>query len=89
MHHRNAAEQAIQTMKAHFLTILDGINPGFLKSWWDLLLPQAKLTINLLRQLRYEPKKSAWEVFNGPYNLAFVSFVTKDKIQVANPLWGH
>ena len=68
MHHRNAAEQAIRTMKAHFLAILAGIDPGFPKLQWDLLLPQAEIAINLLQKLQYYPTKSAWEAYNGPYN---------------------
>ena len=68
MHQRNAAKRAIRTMKAHFLTILAGVDPGFPKSRWDLLLPQAELTINLLCQSRYHPALSAWAGLNGPYN---------------------
>jgi len=49
MHCRNDSKREIQTMKAHFLAILAGINPGFPQSQWDLLLPQAKININLLR----------------------------------------
>ena len=68
MHRQNAAEKAIYTTKAHFLTILAGIDPGFPPLQWDLLLPQAELIINLLLQSQYEPTKSAWEAYNGPYN---------------------
>ena len=32
---------------------------------WDLLLPQAELTLNLLRQANVNPKISAWEYFQG------------------------
>ena len=55
-------------MNAQFLAILAGIGPGFPKLRWDLLLTQAEITINLLRQPQYNPKKSAWEGFNGPFN---------------------
>ena len=48
-HRRNAAEVAIQNFKAHFLSILEGIAPDFLPSLWDRLLPQAEITINILR----------------------------------------
>ena len=51
MHHWNAAERAIHTMKAHFIAILAGIDPDFPPLQWDLLLPQAESTINLLQQL--------------------------------------
>jgi hypothetical protein len=48
MHRRNRAEQAIRTFKAHFLSILAGVDPTFPPYLWDLLLPQAELTLNLL-----------------------------------------
>jgi hypothetical protein len=48
MHCRNHAERAIRTFKAHFLSILAGVDPTFPPYLWDLLLPQAELTLNLL-----------------------------------------
>ena len=68
MHRRNKAERAIRTFKAHFITILACVDEGFPRNRWDLLLPQAELTINLLRQSRLHPTISAWEHFNGPFN---------------------
>ena len=68
MHCQNAAEHAIRTFKAHFLTILASVDPAFPKSRWDLLLLQAEITINLLRQAHSNPSISAWECINGPYN---------------------
>jgi hypothetical protein len=35
---------------------------------WDLLLPQAKLTVNILHQATINPKTSAWEYFNGLFD---------------------
>ena len=49
MHRRNKAERAIRTFKAHFITILACVDQGFPRNRWDLLLPHAELTINLLR----------------------------------------
>ena len=54
-HQRNAAERAIHTFKAHFLSILAGVAPDFPKHLWDLLLPQTELTLNLLRQATLVP----------------------------------
>ena len=69
MHRRNTAERAIRTFKAHFLTILAGVDPTFPATRWDhLLLPQAELTINLLRQATTHTTISAWECINGPFN---------------------
>jgi hypothetical protein len=65
VHRRNAAERAIRTFKDHFLAILAGVDPTFPASRWDLLLPQAELTLNLLRPCRSDPTVSAWEGLNG------------------------
>jgi hypothetical protein len=48
VHRRNRAGRAIRTFKNHFIAILAGINKTFPKSLWDLLLPQAEITVNLL-----------------------------------------
>ena len=67
VHRRNAAERAIRTFKDHFLAILAGISPTFPKDRWDLLLPQAELTLNLLRPSP-SPTQSAWEYLSTQYN---------------------
>ena len=54
--------------KDHFLSILAGVDTTFPLSLWDLLLPQAKLTINLLHQATANPKILAWEYLNEPFN---------------------
>ena len=38
-HRSNAAEHAICTFKAHFLSILAGVAPDSPRNLWDLLLP--------------------------------------------------
>ena len=40
IHRRNAAERAICTFKAHFLSTLSGIAKTSPKNLWDLLIPQ-------------------------------------------------
>ena len=47
-HRRNAAERAIQTWKNHFCAGLATCDPNFPLTEWDLLLPQAEITLNLL-----------------------------------------
>ena len=59
MHRRNTAERMIRHFKNHFLSILAGVDAAFPPYLWDLLLPQAELTINLLRQAAANPKISA------------------------------
>jgi hypothetical protein len=68
MHCRNQVEHAICTFKDHFLTILAGVDAPFPPYLWDLLLPQAELTLNLLRQALLNPWISVWEFFQGPFN---------------------
>jgi hypothetical protein len=67
-HRRNRAERAIRTFKSHFLSILAGVDTAFPPYLWDLLLPQAELTLNPLRQATLNPRISAWEYFQGPFN---------------------
>eukprot|EP00956_Cyclotella_meneghiniana_P023402 scaffold45578_cov41-Cyclotella_meneghiniana.AAC.1 len=69
VHRRNIAERAIQTFKAHFLSILAGISSLFPNYLWDKLIPQTELTLNLLRQSHVAPAISAWECYNNaPFN---------------------
>jgi hypothetical protein len=68
MHRRNKAKQMIQHFKNHFLSILANLNAAFPPYLWDLLLPRAKLTVNLLRQATINPNISAWEYFNCPFD---------------------
>ena len=67
-HQNNAAERAILTFKAHFISILTGFVPDSLRTLWDLLLSQTELTLNLLRQANLEPSRSAWSYFHGSFN---------------------
>ncbi len=55
MHCCNWAERAICTFKDHFLAILAGVDSAFPPYLWDLLLLQAKLTLNLLCQATLNP----------------------------------
>ena len=55
VHHRNAAEYAIWTVKAHFIAILADIAGDSLSYLWDTLLTHTKLTLNVLRQVTLAP----------------------------------
>lgn len=68
IHRRNIAERAIQIFKNHFITILAGVNSQFPKNEWDQLLPQAEITINLLRSSRINHNLSANEQMEGTFN---------------------
>jgi Reverse transcriptase (RNA-dependent DNA polymerase) len=68
VHRRNAAERAIRTFKNHFIAGLCSTDPNFPIHLWDRLLPQAVISLNLLRTSRINPKHSAWSQFNGPFD---------------------
>ena len=67
-HRRNAAERMIRTFKNHFVSILCSTDKNFPMSEWDQLLPQAELTLNLLRSSRINPRMSAWTQLEGTFN---------------------
>jgi hypothetical protein len=62
---RNAAESAIKTFKEHFVTGISSVEPAFPLHLWDRLLPQAEITLNLLRTSRLHPQLSAAAHFHG------------------------
>jgi len=66
-HRRNLAERAIQTFKNHFISGLCSTHPDFPLNLWDKLLPQAELTLNLLRPSRIQPHLSAYAQLYGPF----------------------
>jgi hypothetical protein len=68
VHRRNAAERAIQTWKNHFSAGLATCDPKFPLTMWDQLMPQADLTLNLLRSSRRYPKLSAHSCLNKAFN---------------------
>eukprot|EP00536_Pseudo-nitzschia_multiseries_P019533 jgi/Psemu1/232750/e_gw1.5331.1.1 len=67
-HRLNHAERAIQTFKNHFIAGLNGVDDQFPVDDWDLLIPQALITLNLLRASRTQPRLSAYELRRGVYD---------------------
>jgi hypothetical protein len=61
----NAAERAIMTFKEHFVAGLSSVDPSFPMHLWDILLPQAEITLNLLRTSRLHPQLSAAAHYHG------------------------
>jgi hypothetical protein len=68
MHRRNATERAIHTFQNHFIAGLCSVDKAFLLYLWDKLLPQAEITLNLLRGSRINPNVSAYAQVNGSFN---------------------
>ena len=67
-HRQNPAERDIRTFKNHFIATLCTTDPTFPLAQWDRLLPQAELTLNLMRGSPLQPNLSSWEHLRGPYN---------------------
>ena len=67
-HRRNAAERQICTFKNHFISILAGTNLDFPLHLWDKLIPQACITINLLRNYHRNPQLSAEAHLNDNFD---------------------
>ena len=67
-HRQNIAERAIQTFKNHFISILSGVDPRFPISLWSKLIPQAVLTLNLLRPSNVCPNVSAHAFMHGQFD---------------------
>ncbi|KAJ1417780.1 hypothetical protein B484DRAFT_315057, partial [Ochromonadaceae sp. CCMP2298] len=56
------------TFKHHFIALLTTTDPEYPILDWDLLLPQAELTVNLPRPSTVDPSVSAWEHMRGQYD---------------------
>eukprot|EP00978_Attheya_sp_CCMP212_P006539 scaffold15131_cov65-Attheya_sp.AAC.1 len=68
LHRRNAAERAIHTFKNHFIAGLCSTDPLFPLHLWDRLIPQALITLNLMRGSRLNPKLSAHAQVHGQFD---------------------
>ena len=68
VHRANLSERAIQTFKAHFKAGLASLDPAFPVREWDRLLVQAKITLNMLRSSRVNPKMSAYTAIWGEFD---------------------
>ena len=68
LHRRNSAERAVRTFKENFIAIFSGTDPTFPINMWDKLLPQAIMTLNLLRMSRINPQLSTYAQLWGSFN---------------------
>jgi hypothetical protein len=68
VHRRNAAERAIRTFKNHFIAGLCSTDKDFPLHLWDRLLPQALISLNLLRGSRINPRLSAYAQLHGAFD---------------------
>jgi hypothetical protein len=68
IHRQNAAERAIRSFKDHLIAGLCSTDKSFPMHLWDRLLPQAAITLNMLRTSRINPKLSASTHIYGQYD---------------------
>ena len=68
VHRKNATERANQTYKNHLIAGMCCLPPMFSMYLWDRLIPQADITINLLRASRQNPNISAYTAFEGVFD---------------------
>ena len=68
LHRRIASERAMQTLKNHLISGLSTCDPNFPINQWDKLIPQASITLNLLRSSRRQPKLSAQACIFGNFD---------------------
>jgi hypothetical protein len=68
LHRTKAAEKAIGIYKDHLIAGLSSCDPSFLMHLWDCLLPQATLTLNLVRFWRINLRLSAEAQLSGAFD---------------------
>ena len=67
-HRRNSAERAIQTLKDHIISGLYSCDPKLPLHLWDRLIPQAIITLNLMRPSNLCPQLSAYDHVHGAFD---------------------
>ena len=65
IHLPKCRRRSIQTFKDHFIDGFFSTEPKYPPKEWDHLLPQASMTLNLLRTSRTNPKLSAYAAIFG------------------------
>ena len=61
-------KRTIGTYKAHFINTLATVDPNCPMQLWDTFLEQTTETLNILRTLRQNTKKAAYEELNGKFD---------------------
>jgi hypothetical protein len=67
-HRRNSAQRAIRSFKDHLIAGVCSTDKSFPMYLWDRILPQAVITLNMLRTSRINPKLSAATHLFGQYD---------------------
>ena len=74
LHQRNAAERAIQTFKNHFISGMVSTHKYPPLHFWCRILPQAIVTLNLLRPSRINPTLSTHAQLHGMFDFNSTPF---------------
>ena len=75
-HHRNLAENSIQTWKDHFIGVMSRTAATFPIHLWCQEIPQAEQQLLLLRQSHVHPKVSEYAHVYGPHDYNAAPFGT-------------
>ena len=67
-HRTNHAEKAIGTFKEHLMASICSYDPSLPMHLWYHNIPQATITLNLIRSSRINPCVSAEAQLNGPFD---------------------
>ena len=59
----------MQTSKSNFKVAMATVDPNFSLAEWDCLIPQANITLKLMRSARCNPKISAWSHIFSTFNV--------------------
>ena len=68
IHRVNAAEQATRTWKEHFIAGLESTDTQFPMNRWCCLIPQTKMTLNMLIPFQRNPTMLAYTAIEGPFD---------------------
>ena len=95
IHRHNASEQAIRNCENRFFNSSSTTDPYFPVCEWDCLLPQSTITINQLRNARFNPKLSYYAYIFGQYDSNKNPMAPPSKVVVVHDKprqstsWGH
>ena len=67
-HRHNKAERMMRTAKNHIIALFASCHATFPKEALPHLIPQAEISLNLLRHSNIDPSKSAYEMVHGPFD---------------------
>ena len=84
LHRQNTAKNTIQTFRAHLITCLCASYTLYLFKEWDILLPQATFTLNLIHNCRFNPKLSAHAALHDTFDYNKIPLTPLGTIYLVN-----